>query len=185
MASDIQICNLALTMLGQAPISSLSQSVPRAEKCNAVYETLRDVEIASHNWRFATEYVLLTQLDEEPDFGYNNVFQLPNDYAKLIRLDSELVEYRIVGNKLYTDEDEIGLEYVKKVTNAGEFSDFFVDLLAARLAKELAWGITNNRTLSIDMAENYNIVRRRAIGLDSQIGTPRKLYRNKMEEARK
>ncbi len=185
MASEAQICSAALAMLGQTPISSLSQNAPRAEKCNAVFSMLRDAELGSHNWKFATVYVDLSRVDETPDFNYDYSYQLPGDFLKLTQPDDNTIEYRIVGDKLYTNADEIGIEYIKQVTDSGSFSVQFTDLLTARIAKELAWGITNNRLLAVDVAENYNIVRRRATGVDSQQGTPRKLFRNRMNEARK
>ena len=184
MASDSQICSVALNMLGQLPISSLSQNAPRAEKCNAIYETIRDIELASHNWKFATVYVELVIVDETPAFDFDYSFQLPQDFLKLVRTDSNSIKYRIVGDKLYTDDDEMYIEYIARITNPGDFSSPFTELLIARLAKDLAWGVTNNKALSIDLAENYKDVRRKATGIDSQAGTPRKLYRNAMNEAR-
>jgi len=185
MASDVQICNLALAKIGQTPILALSQNAPRAEKCNAVYSLLRDAELSEHNWKFAVAYSELTVVDEDQDSEYTYSFQLPSDYLKEVKIDSNSLDYRIVGDKLYTDADEISIEYIRQVADSGEFSAPFVDLLAARIAKELAWGITNNRTLSIDLAEDYVIVRRRTTGIDSQQGKPRRMFRNLMNESRR
>jgi len=185
MASDAQICSAALTALGLTPISSLTQNAPRAEKCNAIYEIVRDDELSSHNWKFATKYASLVAVDEDPDFEYSAVYQLPNDFLKVVKINDKDTEYKVVGDKIYTNDSEIDLVYISKVTNSGEFSSQFVSLLIARLAKDLAFGVTNNRTLSQDAAANYMCVRRKATGIDSQQGTPRKLRRNTLAEARR
>jgi len=185
MASDAQICSLALAKLGQLPINSLSQSAPRAEKCNAVYALLRDVELSEHNWDFATKYVLLALVDETPAYGYSYSYQLPSDFLKITRVDDTDLDYRIVGDKLYTNINEIGIEYIRQVTDSGEFSAPFIDLLVARLVKDLSWAMTNSKGMVELAAADYIIIRRKAIGVDSQQGKPRKFYKNKMNDARR
>ena len=175
MASKVDICNLALVALGQTTIMSIDQKAPRAEKCAAIFDMVRDIELSSHNWKFATKYQTLAQSSTDPSFTYDNSFQLPSDYLKLVSLDSSSIEYKIVGDKLYTNEDEIGLIYIFRETDTANFSSEFIDLLAARIARDLAWSITNNKSTMVAMYESYTITRRRAIAIDSQQGTPNKV----------
>ena len=56
-ASDVAICNKTLLELGDESIVTLSDSTPRAEKCNLIYADTRDSLISRHPWKFALKRV--------------------------------------------------------------------------------------------------------------------------------
>ena len=47
MTSVVGICNLALTKLGAARITSLTDDTKQARALNAIYEATRDAELAA------------------------------------------------------------------------------------------------------------------------------------------
>lgn len=51
--TDVEICNLALAHLGEAPISSLSDDTTAGRACNQLYLITRDAVLRSHRWNFA------------------------------------------------------------------------------------------------------------------------------------
>lgn len=53
MASQIEICNLALTRLGQAPIGDLNEGSNPANYCNQLWNPVRRAALRSHPWNFA------------------------------------------------------------------------------------------------------------------------------------
>ena len=57
MASEVDICNRALSKLGAARITSLTEDSVNARACNAMYESVRDAELRAHPWNFAMKRV--------------------------------------------------------------------------------------------------------------------------------
>ena len=53
MASEVQICNLALAKIGDQQITSLTENSKAGRLCNLVYEPLRDATLRAHPWNFA------------------------------------------------------------------------------------------------------------------------------------
>lgn len=64
MATDVQICNLALTRIGHESIASLNASGNKAERWFAAnYDLIRSSLLREHQWRFATKRAVLTKDD--------------------------------------------------------------------------------------------------------------------------
>ena len=98
MASEVEICNLALGHLGDtATVASLDppEGSAQAEHCARFYPIARDMMLQAHAWNFATRRIQLAQLGEAPygwaysyarPFGALDVFdiQFPEvmDYAQ-------------------------------------------------------------------------------------------------------
>jgi hypothetical protein len=67
MASDVDICNLALLRLGtRSSISALTEGSTEANACALVYPIVRDTLLAQHHWGFATRRVALADLGSPP-----------------------------------------------------------------------------------------------------------------------
>ena len=56
-ASAVEICNKALLQLGEEPITLLTDNNKRAEKCNLIYDDIRDSLVSMHPWKFALRRV--------------------------------------------------------------------------------------------------------------------------------
>jgi hypothetical protein len=154
MASDVQIANMALTYLGVDPITNLAEDSTPAKKVNAIYNLTRDSLLADHNWSFAVKRTSLARLSETPSYGYSYFFQLPSDFVTLVET-KERFEHRIEGDKLATDNDSVSIEYIYRLTDPAKFSTSFVELLALRLASDLAYSMVGSITLKQDMNDKY------------------------------
>lgn len=89
MASEVDICNLALGHLGErANVSSISppEGSAQAEHCARFYPIARDMALESHEWGFATVRGTLALLTDTPPVGWLYVYALPNDCRNIIRL---------------------------------------------------------------------------------------------------
>ena len=53
MASSIEICNDALTMLSQEPVMALDDTTKASRLCKQRYEPVRDALLRSYPWSFA------------------------------------------------------------------------------------------------------------------------------------
>ena len=65
-------------------------------------------------------------------------------------IDSSL-DYAVEGRKIKTDEGTVFLVYIALITYPNEYDSYLQEALAALLAADLAYAITNNATL----AKNY------------------------------
>ena len=180
MASTVQICNLALTKLGAARITSLQDNTKQARSLNAIFEQVRDAELAAHPWSFAIKRAEIPASSTAPAFGWSYAYPLPSDYIKLVQVGDTFAFYDsgdtgalfdVEGGAVLTDEaSPLQIRYVYRVTNSGLFPSMFVQSLACRLAAEVAEDLTQNlskrqqaweeRTQAIREAKRANMIER-------------------------
>jgi hypothetical protein len=89
MASEVDICNLALGHLGdRATVSSINppEGSAQAEHCARFYPIARDMVLESHEWGFATKRANLALLVDTPPPGFMFVYQQPSDCRNIIDL---------------------------------------------------------------------------------------------------
>lgn len=53
MASDVEICNRALQLLGAGRITSLAEDSPAAKEMARAYDPVRLRELRAHPWNFS------------------------------------------------------------------------------------------------------------------------------------
>lgn len=169
--TDVTIVNNALSLVGEAPISSLDESTSVAKKVKIIFEHKRDALLRSHPWGFAKSRVLLALSVDKPAFGYHNKFVLPDDCLRIIKLDC-VRPFNREGNYVLTDADQVGLLYVKRVTDANAYDSSFVHLLSLDLASDLAWSLKGSRTLREDLKNEFTTALRLARGYSATEGSP-------------
>lgn len=154
--SEVSICNLALTRIGEQPITSLDESSLRARLCARFFPLVRDAELRDHNWNACIKRVKLTQdVTAQPGFAF--AYALPADYVFLLEIIGapEQAPYKIENGYLLTDLTEASIRYVFKSTNTQGWDALFVDVLAWRLAKDLAIPITGSASVRNAMDAEY------------------------------
>jgi len=152
MASEVDICNLALARLGDnATVASIDppEGSAQAEHCARFYPVARDSLLEMHAWKFATRRVLLAQLTTDT-WNWSFAYAEPTGVLKLLAVlpasassDADTQEYEAEtdGNGtpiILTDQEGASLRYVAHVTDTTVFSPLFVDALAWLLASYLA-----------------------------------------------
>ena len=124
--------------------------------------------------------------------GYLNAYSLPSDYLIINSLNGEPesdVDYRIKslsGAKvLFTDDAQAAMEYTYNITDPELFDDSFVDLFAAFIAAELAYTITNSKSMAVALKEEAAQMLQEVRSLNSQErGNPRQVRHEGIIEAR-
>lgn len=121
MASDLEICNSALIKCGVEQIASLNDLNKRAKLCKSQYERSKLKLLREGNWNFAIKRVSLTGLlTPVPVFYFDQFFDLPSDFIKLINVTSSstsdsfatayskgTIEHKIEGNRIATSNGGI------------------------------------------------------------------------------
>lgn len=187
MATQIGICNMALRLLGSERITAITDENEPALILNDVYTMVLYEVLAAHPWNFAIKRDTLTELDDAPDWGYDNAFQLPADCLRVIRMNGDEdsdAEWVREADQILTDEETCEIQYIAIITDTSLYTPFFVTTLATRLASEIAFPITNSATASTEMYKLYLERLRTAKGVDAQEGSAIKQEEKTWEEAR-
>lgn len=193
MASEIEICNLALSYLGQAPITNLLSPQNATEQLCAInYPFSRDAILESHDWSFAVARLALTTPDPStPNWGFNYQFQLPTDVLRVIwcgdnQNEKEYAQFdwRVEQRFIVTDANPVWIRYVRKVTDTTQYSPLFVQALACRLAMEMCVSITENVALYQRLTAMYGIKLSEAVANDGMQGRSEKIKQNVLSSAR-
>lgn len=171
-ATSTNIANLALHSLGVSRITSLSDDSEQARVLNDIYEHIRDEMMEIHPWNFSIVYSdSLAQNDDDPNFDYDYSYALPSDCLRVIELEDAEDNFKVVGDNLYTDTSSPKIKYISLVTTTGNFSKSFVTALAARLAAEACYALTNDKVLARDKWAEYEKKLTQARSSDGQEGT--------------
>ena len=152
MASEVDICNLALARLGDnATVASIDppEGSAQAEHCARFYTFARDSLLEMHAWKFATRRVQLAKLTV-PSWDWSFAYAEPTGALKLLGVlsatasnDDETQPYEAESDAngaaiILTNQEDASLRFVARVTDTTKFSPLFVDALAWLLASYLA-----------------------------------------------
>lgn len=158
MASQVSICNLALLKFGEITIDSIDDSTKEARACKALWDIVRDNLIYQFPWNFAAKRETLTQLSTEPDFEYDYEYSLPSDCLRAWEMYDSDSNWVIEGGKLLTDDDDVELKYISKVTDVSKFVPSFQTCLATALAAELTVKLGESKSLRLQYLQELNML---------------------------
>lgn len=144
MATDLSICNAALTKLGQEPITALNDNNKRAKLLDANYERIKRKLLRQHTWNFAKKRVELTAELTTPVFGFSHEFLLPSDWIRLLEIENTGYEHLEENGKiLYNGGEKLKLVYIYDAPES-QFDSLFEDLFAVTLADELCFALVQS-----------------------------------------
>ena len=169
MASVIQVANRALTKLGAARITSLSDDVKAARSINSCFEDLRDDELRAHRWQFAMKRTSLAALSTAPAFGYTYQYAVPSDFLRIDMvddrfpsavmdnyIDAEGLDWTLEGNVILSDIGApLKLRYIAQITDPTQWDPNFREALASRIAMEICEDLTQSDTKKQAAANDY------------------------------
>lgn len=161
MVGKVDIGNLALQMLGAAPIVSFSDSSNNARQINLCYQATVYKELRIHRWKFAILRANLPALATPPVNGiYGLAYQLPPDNLRVLNVGDQdpgqdisdyrfrtVAEYSIENGLILTNyAAPLAIRYVTNSIGEGDWDPSFVDAVAARIA----WRICESITQSVE-----------------------------------
>jgi hypothetical protein len=175
VTSETAICNLALTRLGHRLITDMTENTKAAELCRLHYPLCRDAVLRAHPWNFAIKRIALMSEVATIAFDFTYRFPLPPDCLKVMRtdLDDACEVYRVEGRAIVTNATAVAIQYIARITDVTLYDAMFVDVLAARLAAEIAMPLTDTASLASSMMSVAEAKLRDARAMDAQEGTPR------------
>lgn len=162
--SETAICNLALSLFGNSRIGDIDEQSITANLCKVWYEQTRN-EVLSESgveWVCAKTRTQLSQISDDPAFGWDYQYQLPADCLKIIGIvtdegDIKNIPWTREADRILTNEEECYLLYIKQITDPTKFSPLLAraiyTLLASVLAARLAQNLQKSRELLLEYTE--------------------------------
>lgn len=174
MASEVDIINSALNMVGASNIISRSEDSKSARITNQRYDYVRDAVLRAHPWNCAISRATIAADSDSPTFGFTNQFTLPTDpyCLRVLRLEYLDVDFRVEGRKIHCDEDTVSVIYIARVTDPNEYDQLLIEALAARLAADTSYALVQSSSLTSTMFQLYEAKLSEARFIDATEGTP-------------
>lgn len=173
--TETDIANRALALIGQPSISSIHEGTGAARSIAVHFEVIRDALLRSHPWDFATVRVELSRDSEQPAFGWQYQFPLPDDFLRLKtfnEVDSDLCRssFDIESGVLLTNSTSALVSYVQRIKDPSRFDSLFADVFAHQLAAAVCIDITGNESLSRELSKDAQRKLKGARFVDSSTG---------------
>ena len=204
MASEVDIANRALSMLGENRIINLSDNNKPARAMNARYELLRDALLNDYPWRFSVKRVQLAASISVPDWGFSTIYPLPSDDIKTIKVGGSVINseaigvmyeatgyaaeeapYEIIEGEIHTNlSAPLDYEYIARITDAGKFNPLFVEALASWLAADAAEELTQSDRKQARAEKKFREIIRTAKRNNALMRPPRRLAANRWTRSR-
>lgn len=177
MASDVEIVNRALQLLGAARVIALTDDSVSARAMNNAYAPVRQAALRAHPWNFAVRRASLAASATAPAFGPARAFPIPAGFLRLLPQDStdaiNTKDWKIEGHDggkaiLTDDSAPLKIRYIVDVTDAELMDPLFRETLSHDLALACCEEITQSnskeekirtaRTLLIREARRTNAI---------------------------
>lgn len=158
--NSTEICNLALSYLGQGRINSLEDATEEGKKCKVHYDHDRRRMLLAYPWGFARRIMKLALYDAHvPGWAYAYAyppaciavtFVYDEEHARVKeenRQDFEIVTLGGGRKAIASDTADAYAEYTEDVRDTGTFSEEFAEGFSHLLAASIAMGVTGNANI--------------------------------------
>ena len=177
--SEVDIANMALDLLEEEPITSLSGEETPAKWMNRNFTKTRDAVLRAHPWNFALTRVELSANATAPAFGWDYRFAVPSDNLRILplRQDGKIngahYPHEVEGGYILTNAiAPLKVRYIRRVTDTGEFDILFAEALSSRLASKMAHLVTGKASQVASAVKMYRAALFEARVIDGLEGTP-------------
>lgn len=184
MAEKLKIFNGALRLLGERPLSALTEEGASRRALDGAWDDAVAFVLEAGHWNFATRTVeIAADEDIEPAFGYSYAFEKPSDFVRLTQLSADemfsfpLMRYEDEAGYWHGDVDKVYVRYVSNDDaygmNLGAWPVSFVKALEAYLAFECGLPINQNKGDRNDLFSLYEKRLKEAKSRDAMNERPR------------
>ena len=159
--TPLDIANMALAVLDEAPIDSLDQDIKAARLLNLHFDLTREAELTKYAWVFAILRATVAGSDTgSGDCSLNFAYELPADCLRPLPLsrngepDGAPVSWRQEAGLIYSDQPgPLAIRYVANLTEPNDWDALFTEVLVAALAIKVAHPLTHKSGM-IDIARS-------------------------------
>jgi len=149
--TKLSICSDAMVVLGEAAITSFSETGDAVTIAFRLYDDLRDQLVQQYPWSWSVKKVALGRLVATPTTEWKYKYQLPGDimgvpHAVFISSSAgsrPQREWEVYGTELYCNYEAVWVDYQYRPDEV-LFPAYFVRLLRAACAAEFAMAVTES-----------------------------------------
>lgn len=166
MASQVQICNIALGNIGgKASISSITENSREAIACNRVYVVCARALLRSHEWSFSKAYYTLNDLGSPPTF-WDYRYSYPAECLKVRKIlpaveTDDPVHFEVAAGDtsstrvILTDQEDAEMCFTKDMDDPVQYPDDFILTLAWSIAASISLPLSGDRHLQTQAYQAY------------------------------
>ncbi len=202
-ATPVDICNLALDAIGQAPISSiLAPQTPSEDICARWYDQDRRRALRDYIFNFSRKPAVLTAgTPPVVDPSYANAYPVPVDMIRLLTIGDRLLYggntptqfFNLAAGWLYCDNTitpqqsitGLQIEYIFDAVNVALFDPDYVQVLALRLAKSISRKFKLTDSVKKDLNADLEIAEMKAAAISGQEKPVRRVQRSRVRDVRR
>lgn len=176
-SSKLAIINLALDIIGDTPLQSLTDDRLAQEVANRCYDVAIGTALSRAPWRFATVKRDLSRLVDTPLNEWSHAYQVPAECRRLERVYPDQ-PYEIYGDKLYCNGSALSADFVACLPG---IEGLMPDHFALYAAHELAVLICSPLTGSDDKMQKAEGQRVSALGASMAVDAqqrPNRIFRH-------
>jgi len=167
LSERVDICNRALSMLGEKAITSIDEDSNNAQQLKINYTMARDGTLEAAEWTFAVERFVPAYLTQPPMFGYAYAFPIPPEIIRVLTvyyndiqnasLNNQLesgtpqVDWAVERGNILCNQQIIYCRGIRRIEEEGRYSPLFVEAFAAKLASLIAINLTGSAEIQANM----------------------------------
>ena len=189
--SEVEVANLALDILKEAPIVSMDESRTAARWMRRNFVPVRNLVTIAHVWKFAMDRAVLAEDAIPPEFDWKHRYRKPSDCLRVLplrvggTLDGRLITHIVENDYILTNASApLYIRYLKAVPDVAEWPPTFVDAVAAKLASKCAHLLTGKQAMVELATAQFQQSLQFAASIDSAEGTHAQQYATSYDDAR-
>lgn len=171
MATQTEICNIAMVHLGVELISSLADTTKQGVLCALKYAFVRDRVLKQYAFNCTRVRATITDDGSTPDHEYSYAFAFPTSYLRLLKVYNYDGKIKEENGKILADTDELEILYIKSIAEADYPADL-AELIGLALAIDLCFFLVQSVPAQQNLQALFERRLRDARSINSQIGTP-------------
>lgn len=159
--NKVDICNLALSFIGNRTITDIDNPITTEEKiCSIWYETTVKQCLIESSPNFARTRAIIPLSNNNNPFGFQYSYQLPNNCLKVLGIGETYQidnDYCIEDNYIFTDEisnNSLPIRFIKYVDDVNKWSEPFKRYTAISLAVNICYQINKDLNLLQFLEQN-------------------------------
>lgn len=152
--SKVDLCNLALSLIGNKTITSIETPTTAEEKiCKLWYEKTLKQALINASPNFARARANIPMSNYTNPFGFINAFKIPNDCLKVLgigEVDNIQADFSVESEYILTNENQdnsLPIRYIKYIEDDTKFSSGFIDYFVYLLANNICYQINKDSNL--------------------------------------
>lgn len=169
MRGITDLCNRALSILGDDRIETLEDNTVASEACkHSIPDAIRYVGVSS-NWYSMRDLVILNKLAQtSPLKAFKFVYAIPPNVLKIIELaeagnDNTQNTFRIINNKFYTNLEEVVVEAIVYTEHVGNWTPPLYEYMATYLAFLIARAVNTDEQIVAQLPQQLETARNTAM----------------------